>query len=270
MSHDPNEPREHEALRDALRALPRPRANEAFRAQLRQEFVSGRIGRRRGLLPGRPWFVQPWVLLPAAAALLVVALAFANRAPSWQVLAANGSGSVLVNGETLASTDLATLTAHLRRGGHVQVAGELTLDVVAPGVLAVALAPGSDLELPPAPPRWWGRGVRAELNAGDVYFSTGAGFHGTTLDVVTPHATVRAVGTSFAVLCAPTSTCVCVMEGAVRVGGAATPAGGGRDVPAGMRCVMHADQGSEVLPILDESVHHLHRQIAEAGKRLGR
>lgn len=270
MSDERHESPAHDAAARTVRELERPRPDAAFRARLRHEFVSGRIGRRRGLLPERPWFAQPWLLLPAAAALLAVALVFANRAPAWQVLAANGTGSVLVNGESVAVGDLAALTAHMRRGGHVQVAGELTLDVVAPGVLAVALAPGSDLELPPAPPRWWGRTMRAELNAGDVYFSTGPRFHGTTLDVTTPHATVRAVGTSFAVLCAPTSTCVCVMEGKVRVGGAATAAGGGREIPAGMRCVMHADQASETLPILDESVHHLHRQIAEAGKRLGR
>ncbi len=56
----------------------------------------------------------------------------------------------------------------------------------------------------------------------------------------------------------------------MRVGGRADAPGTGTDIPHGMRRVVHPDQVAETLPILDDSVHHLHRQLAAAGGTLDR
>lgn len=270
-THDEHEPTAPErAASDAVRALARPEPDAAFRVRLRHEFVSGRIGRRRGLTFARPWFVRPFVLVPAVAAALAVVLFAGNRGPDWRVRSASGEGRVIVDGAEFASADLARMAPALRRGAHVRVDGPVTLDLVAPGVAAVALAPGADVELSSAPNRWWQRGMRARVIAGDTYFSTGRAFHGAHLDVVTPHARVRAVGTSFAVLCAPFGTCVCVMEGRVKVGGHDAAPGEGVEVPHGMRRVISPDQTAQTLPILEDSVHKLHRQLSMAGAELAR
>ena len=257
-------------VRDVVRGLVSPPPAEAFRARLRHEFVSGRIGRRLGLPTAGPWFTRGVLWMPLAAGLLCVALLAANRGPDWRVVSAEGDGRVLVDGVAFAPGDTVGIAARVMRGGRVSLQGAVTLDLVAPGVAALALAPGADLTLSAAPNRWWWRGMSAQLAMGDAYFSTGRTFHGAHLDVRTPAATVRAVGTSFAVLCAPFGTCVCVMQGRVNVGGKADAPGMGIEVPQGMRRVVHPDQRGETLPILDGSVHRLHQQLATVGAVLGR
>jgi hypothetical protein len=257
-------------VRDLVRGLARPEPDAAFRSRLRHEFVTGRFGQRPDRSPARPWFLRPFMLLPAAACALVVLAFAANRGPDWSVRSVSGEGQVVVDGASFEAADRAGLAPALRRGGHVRIQGAVTLDLVAPGVAAVALAPGADAELSPAPNRWWRRGASARLHAGDAYFSTGRAFHGAHLDVVTDDARVRAVGTSFAVLCAPFGTCVCVMEGRVRVGGRDAAPGDGVEVPHGMRRVVHPDQVAETLPILEDSVHRLHRQLSTVGSVLAR
>lgn len=256
--------------RDAVRALEPPRADDAFRARLRQEFVSGRIGRRRGIAFRPPWFLRGAVWVPVAAAFACVALLAANRGPDWHVIAVDGPGPVVVDGVSFSIGDRTGIDERVRRGGRVTVQGATTLDLAATGVTALALAPGADVTLSAPPNRWWWRGMDAQIKTGDAYFSTGKRFHGAHLDVSTPDVSVRAVGTSFAVLCAPFGTCVCVMEGQVQVGGQGTAPGTGVQVPQGMRHVVHKGEAGETLPILDASVHRLHRQLAMAGSVLGR
>ena len=258
------------ATRDAVRSLARAEADDAFRARLRHEFISGRIARSAGRAAPRPGFVRGGVWAPLAAGFAIVALLLANRGPDWRVISADGQGQVLVDGVAFTPADRAGLAAHLRRGGHVETRGAVSLDLVAPGVAAVALAPNADVQLSAAPARWWRRDMSARIVNGDAYFSTGRAFHGAQLDVRTPNASVRAVGTSFAVLSEPEGTCVCVMEGRVMVGSRNDAPGAGVEVPQGMRRVVRADQVAETLPILDGSVHRLHRQLATVGGVLGR
>jgi len=257
------------AVQDAVRGLSRPRTEESFRSRLRHEFTTGRFGRRVPADHPRPWWALKRVLVPVAAGLLVVAVVGMDRGPDWRLVAADGDGSVTVDGATFAAHD-AALGPRLRRGGHVRVEGAMSLDLVAPGVAAVALAPGADLQLSSAPGRWWSRGMRAQVSTGDAYFTTGRAFHGAHLDVSTPEVSVRAVGTAFAVLRDPAgATCVCVMEGRVRVGETASSTSA-VEVPAGMRRIVQAGRSGETQPILDESVHRLHHQRDVAGTLLGR
>jgi FecR-like protein len=260
-----------QAARDAVRGLESPRAEATFRARLRHEFATGRFGPRSiALAPARPWWARLQVLAPVAAALVIVAGVTLNRGPDWRLVAADGDGRVTVDGAAFSPRD-AALPARLRHGGHVRAEGAVSLDLVAPGVAAVTLAPGSELELSAAPGRWWARGMRAEVAIGNAYFTTGRGFHGAHLDVSTPEVSVRAVGTAFAVLRDPAgATCVCVMEGRVRVGNAGAPPESAVEVPQGMRRIVRAGGTGETHPILDDSVHQLHRQRDVAGALLGR
>jgi ferric-dicitrate binding protein FerR (iron transport regulator) len=257
------------AARDAVRALVRPAPEPAFRARLRREFTTGRFGRRVPVYEPQPWWAPLRVLVPVTAVFLVLAALALNRGPDWRLVSAAGAGRVTVNG-TAFSADDARLAARLKRGGHVRVDGAVTLDLVAPGIAAVAMAPGAEMELSSAPGRWWARGMRAHVANGDAWFTTGRGFHGATLDVSTPEVSVRAVGTAFAVLRESGGTCVCVLEGRVRVGEAGGSLAGAVEVPQGMRRVVHADRSSETHPILDDSVHRLHHQRDVAGALLGR
>lgn len=258
-----------ERARDAVRGLPRERADDAFRARLRHEFTSGRIGRRRETVPERRWFARPGVLVPFAAGVLLALSLQVNRGPDWRVLAATGQGRVWVGERAFAAADLAEMSLALRRGGRVRVEGGLTLDMAAPGVVAVAAGPGAEMTLSAAPQRLWGRAMSVRIESGDAWFTTGRAFHGATLDVATPEASVRAIGTAFAVLRHADGTCVCVMEGHVHAGAAATP-GETTDVPQGMRRTFGKDGKSELLPILDDSIHRLHMQRSRWNATIGR
>jgi ferric-dicitrate binding protein FerR (iron transport regulator) len=270
MSDEREDPRtpEERAARDAVRTLPHERAGDAFRTRLRHEFTTGRIGRRRERVPARPWFLRPAVLAPFAAGIALALVLQANRGPDWRLLAATGEGRVWVGERSFAPADTVALALALRRGGQVRIEGALTLDVAAPGVIAVMLGPDGAMTLPAAPNRLWGRRMEAKVEAGDSYFTTGRAFQGAALEVMTPEARVHAVGTAFAVLRHEFGTCVCVMEGHVHVGvaGASEMA----DVREGMRRTVGRDGSVEDSPILDDSVHRLHAQRSRWGATIGR
>ena len=256
------------AVRDAVAARTHARLDAAFRSRLKQEFMSGRFGAPRVPAPHRPWFTRPVLWLPVAAGLLVAAGLFANRGPDWRVVSVHGDGRIRVGDASFAPEERERIAAALRRGGALGIEGAVTLDLVAPGVLAVAIGPGTHMVLPATPGRWWSRAMRAHVTEGDAYFTTGGSFHGARLTVSTPEVQVVAVGTAFAVLRHPDGSCVCVMEGRVRV---AKPSGRDAvDVPEGMRRVVGVDGGAETLPILEDSRHRLHEQRSSVGGALGR
>jgi len=254
------------AIRDAVGARSHPRLDATFRARLKQDFMSGRLGPLRVPAPRVPW--RPALWLPVAAGLVVVAGLFANRGPDWRVVSAHGEGRVRVGAASFAPEEREKLAAALRRGGELGIEGAVTLDLVAPGAMAVTLGPGTQLALPASPGRWWSRAVRARVRAGDAYFTTGRAFHGARLSVSTPEVDVLAVGTAFAVLRHEDGSCVCVMEGRVSV--AKRSGGEAVDVPEGMRRVVSVSGEAETLPILEDSRHRLHQQRSSAGRTLDR
>ncbi|HTM01149.1 MAG TPA: hypothetical protein VL503_08505, partial [Candidatus Omnitrophota bacterium] len=183
-------PPEAERARAALRAAPPLRADPAFRERLKQEFVSGAIevtgsrvrrirpngepgparlassprlkraggGHRRGV-PTLAWIGASL----AAAAALVVIFGSLNRGPTWWVTAARGDGSLRVDGQMVALDDRDAMRRLLVPGAEIELTGNAELDLCSDGVLAVQLAPGTRMTLPPPPGRWLGR--RTELFA---------------------------------------------------------------------------------------------------------
>jgi ferric-dicitrate binding protein FerR (iron transport regulator) len=220
MSRDPIEPTADERRAgDAVRALEAARPEPAFRARLRQDFVTGRIGERAVVRLSPPWWRRGWAaaLAPAAAVVVVLLVAGVNRGPQWTVMAANGDGIAVVDGVPMPMPHAAEEARRLRAGARVQVPPGASLDLAGSGTMMMEIAGGAEVTLPATPGRWFARGVEAHVRSGTVRFSTGARFHGARLHVETPEAGVEVTGTTLAVICEPRGTCVCVYEGVVRV-----------------------------------------------------
>ncbi|MBI1796038.1 MAG: FecR domain-containing protein [Candidatus Eisenbacteria bacterium] len=217
--------------RDAVRALEAPRAEPSFRARLKQDFVSGRIGERRALVLARPWWRSAWALAPAATAVAAAIVIILNRGPEWTVMSARGDGIAIVDDVPVPMAHMSEEARRLRPGARVRVPEGASLDLAAAGTLMMEIAPGSDVILPATPRRWFGRAVAARVGSGIARFTTGPSFHGARLAVATPEAGVEVTGTTLAVICEPAGTCVCVFEGVVRVtarGGSSEMVGAGR------------------------------------------
>lgn len=254
--------------RDAVRELPTVPADEGFRSRLRQDFIAGTLAPRLRVVR-TPWAgAALWVPLAAAAALVLVALGI-QRPLDWQVVRLEGVGKLTIDGRAVGVTQSAEIDRLLRHGGHLVLPDDAGLDLVAPGQLAVSLHGGTDIVVPSGAGGLGPRHMRAQVLMGNAYFETGPRFHGSSLDVETPEATAHVVGTSFAVLRQPHGTCVCVMEGRVRVTHRLQPRDV-VDVPAGLRRMCYDDSESETGPILQSSVHALHALRGESSRLLGR
>jgi hypothetical protein len=254
------------AAREALGALSSPRPDAAYRARVARAFVSGSL---KPTVRPRPFFARAelWSLVGAAAALVVVAFAL-NRGPDWRVISSHGAGEAVVDGRAVAlqGEDLARA---IRRGAHIVLPKDVSISVVAPGMIAMNIEGGSDLVLPEAPNRWWSRAAHGRVALGNTFISTGRAFHGATLAMETPEAVAHVTGTSLAVLRdREAGTCVCVMEGKVVVSyeeGKESLA-----VPAGKRCICPIEGEAEIGPILHYSEHALHHLNDESAAALGR
>lgn len=225
---------------DEVRGLAAVHPEPGYRARLRHEFVTGTLG--------SPWVagtIDPparggWrvLLAPAAAAALMVAGLLFNRGPGWQVLEVHGTGSIEVDGREVALSSLDELGRAIRNGGRFHLPPDVSMTVTAPGRMAVEITPETDAELSAPPARWLGRIASAEVLGGELRITTGERFHGSRLEVTTPEAKVEVRGTTLAVIREPTGTCVCVMDGLVRVGARGQPM---VDVPAGRRRYVFRD-----------------------------
>lgn len=233
----PTTPEEARA-RDALRALPRPAADPAFRARLRADFVSGRIGQRVTLALPQRRAIWAWVLGPVVAVFVAVAVPSANHGPAWRVATIEGSGMVVVDQRPVPAQRADDLRRALHPGARLSTVGPVTLELVSERSLMLQIASGTDLTLPEPPPRWFGRVTRAAVTSGEIRITSGPAFRGARLTVTTPEAHVEVTGTTLAVICEPAGTCVCVLEGAVMMG----PSGGTMEpVPEGRRMFVFRD-----------------------------
>ncbi len=262
---------EETRVRTALQALPSANADPAFQARLRAQFTADAFDSRIGsVISMSPPEGGSWVgTLLAVAACLVLAVFTFDSGPTWQITRVQGQGAAMV-GDRMVPLDAAALSAALARGGRLRLPSDGSVELVAAGCLAMSLEAGSDVVIPRSPGRWFARTVRAEVLEGEAFMTTGRGFHGAHLTVVTDEATVEVVGTTFAVLRHPEGTCVCVMEGLVSV---AAVGEAPVEVGAGLRrfCFPRGtSRPSESAPILDYSEHELHELRTSTAKLLER
>lgn len=250
MTHDDLTPEENADARraeDTLRALPPAAPAPAFRARLREAFASGTIDDAPGdappvaaRRPGGRAERFPLALAGAVAAVLVVAGAWAfNPGPRWRVAEIqHAHGNVIVNDDAIPADDTESLDEVLVPGATIEWDGDGDLELLSRGRLALGIAPGTHMTLPAPPPRWFFRHSAGRVETGTVRLTSGPRFHGARVTIATPEATVEMTGTTLAVIHEPMGTCVCVLEGSVRVRAGAHDMG---MVPAGQRQVVFAN-----------------------------
>ncbi|MEK7349010.1 MAG: FecR domain-containing protein [Candidatus Eisenbacteria bacterium] len=217
--------------REAVRGL-RPVAPEsAYRAGLKAAFASGEIAGRAARggaakvpepsilplpFPGRH---RLWTGIAVAAALVVAVITgILNQGPAWRIAGVRGEGSILLDGKFVSVTDASVIGRRIPAGVRVEVTNAAELDLRADGVMVMQVTGGTDLILPPSPPRWFARRSALHVQEGEIRVTTGPAFQGARLDMTTPDAEISATGTTFAVILERTGTCVCVFEGTVAVG----------------------------------------------------
>ena len=208
-------------IREAIRSTGDVRADTAFRARLKREFIDGTISApavprdepRARTMP-RWW----WILVPAAAAVLLFVLFLPGPAPTWVVQRVHGEGQVEIEGATLATGEPDLVARALRSGGRVRVPDGVSLDLRLDDLMLLALVAGTDATVP-APPGPDAEGpLIAEVHAGDFMVKTGPGFPGTELHILTTEGRTEIVGSVVAVYQGDGYTCVCVLKGTARVG----------------------------------------------------
>jgi ferric-dicitrate binding protein FerR (iron transport regulator) len=246
---------EQAMARDAVRALGAPRPSSAFRARLREDFTSGTI---ESAAPPRvlplPWHRQAmtrWgsAALAAAAALLAVSLL--NQGPEWRVTAVRGAGMVTLDGVPIPTNHLDELRRRIKPGVFAQLGDSVEIEIASEGTLALEFTSGTQASVPQPPGRWFQRHALAEVREGEIRAVTGRDFPGARFAVETPEARVVVTGTALAIICEPAGTCVCVLQGQVRVG---TRGGAGMaEVVAGRRRYLFADgrpeESAEMRPV---------------------
>ncbi|HYM80359.1 MAG TPA: FecR domain-containing protein [Candidatus Limnocylindria bacterium] len=205
--------------RGAVQSLRRPQADRAFRERLERDFTTGQVAARRTLvLLARPAVSWAWWALAPAAAALAIAIGIANRGPAWRVVETRGEGMVIVEGRPVPVQHLAGRAKGLAPGARITLTGTTEIEIASQGQLVVQITPGSEITLPRPPGRWFGRTGTGAVWKGEIRVTTGPRFRGASLALETPEAAIDVVGTTFAVICERAGTCVCVLEGTVRVG----------------------------------------------------
>jgi len=256
---------------EAVRSLSRPEADADFRARLKAQFVAGEVPETplseadapdhpRDVTPSRTWI--PWATLTTAAALIAVLLTF-NPRPGPQLLAANGPGTVTIDGRELAFDQTGAIDEALRPGARVVVGDGAPLDIFYPGSFALRLDPGTSLLLPTPPGRWFRRTVEAPMDMGELSVRTGPALAGGGLIVRTPEGRAVIHGTLVSVFRNADLTCVCLFEGSADILTGAQDLGA---LPIGKRWVLFND-GSEpqLLDIMPAHLEHMQGLDATLG-----
>jgi len=237
-------------IREAIRSTDEVRADSAFRERLRRQFSSGTISEPSGqpaesAARGVPRWA--WLLAPAAAVIVIVALLLPKPEPTWSVY---GEGQVEIDGQTLSMDDPQTIARALSSGWSVRVLGgdlHLRLD----DRLILLLTEGIDATLPAPPGRDAEGPLVSEVRDGELRIKTGPGFPGSELHIVTAESRTEIVGTIVSVYKGDGYTCVCVLEGTALIGVDETSL---EEIPPDMLKIMF-DDGSPPIVMEISSQH---------------
>lgn len=218
-----------EALRERLSRLPSRPAPAEFHARLRYQFVHDAISPPSS----RRWSrsIVAAGALSAAAAAVVLAVTILGSGPVWELSAVTGSGVARIDGADVPLSTPDALVRRLRGGAEVVLPAGAQIDLRLPGIAVIQITGGTRMVVPGGPGRWLSQTITASLDSGELRLSTGPGFRGRQLIVVTPEMRVVVAGTTLAVLRDEEASCVCVFEGRVSM----TDGGGTDTVRAGMR-----------------------------------
>lgn len=236
-----NRDEREQRIREAIRSVGAVRADAAFRERLKRGFINGTISepavtpqepRARALLR---W---GWILVPAAAAVLLFALFLPKPAPTWTVQAMHGEGRIEIDGQTLPMNDPVLVAGALGSGGHVRLIEGGSLDLLLDDRLLVEMDERADVTVPVPPKRGSADLLLSEVHHGELRIKTGPGFPGMELHILTAEGRTEIVGTIVSVYRGDGFTCVCVLEGTARIGADEARL---EEIPQGMRKVMFGD-----------------------------
>jgi hypothetical protein len=208
-------------IREAIRSTGDVRADTAFRARLKREFIDGTID--ASAVPKKETRARTisawwWMLVPAAAAVLLFVLFLPGPAPTWVVQGVYGEGQIEIDGQTLATGEADLLARALASGGSVRVPEGVSLDLRLDDRMILSLVAGTDATVP-APPEPGAEGpLIAEVRIGDLMVKTGPGYPDNELHILTTEGRTEVVGSVVSVYKGDGYTCVCVLEGSARVG----------------------------------------------------
>lgn len=246
-------PEELRAL-EALASLPRPQPTVVARERARAAFLAEAPTAGEQPAGGEPSGPQrpprrsrSWLALPLAAVLGGACLLAA-----WYGLQSDTEWLVT---DVVAPAGIETATPALAQGSEVQ-AGTLTtgaeseLELQLGQELRFRMLPGSQIELPAPPGRWFARTRTLRLEKGEIYGTTGGQELSFPLQFETLEVTAQLTGTTFAVFRTAEGTCVCLWTGRVEV----TPRDTGQAMslaPETKFYVYNDGRPSEVQPIDD-------------------
>jgi len=170
---------------------------------------------------GRVFAFPVWAqaMTLAAAVALIVFVQNANRGAGPEQFQARGNGTIEIDGKTFALSELDAFRSLLEPGTAIHVEGDMSalLDFVYPGFMAVQVTPGVEMTIPEPAGRWFDRTASFGVDHGEVRVVTGPDFAGADLSILAPGTEIEVTGTTFAVICSPCSTCVCVLEGTAQM-----------------------------------------------------
>jgi ferric-dicitrate binding protein FerR (iron transport regulator) len=215
MSHDSIDQEPEAQLGAMIRDLPAPKPDPARREEARRMFTGQIPYETVDLRPAsnrRPWILAGSLTAAAAAAVL---LFLPLTDPGWTVQEAHARGPVSIDGRDTPAAEL--VGTRLDPGTRIRSgeAGEITL--AAGDGLTMVLGPGAEVTVGRKGSLFRGSELQVTVHEGQTWGTTGPGFPGRGLRMETGQAKVHVTGTTFAVLGAGDSTCVCVLSGKVEV-----------------------------------------------------
>jgi ferric-dicitrate binding protein FerR (iron transport regulator) len=211
-----------------LARLPRSSAPESARESARMAFLHGSVVERLDQADSTETDSTPrrssrrWVNLLMAAALGVLAVVWFGYQPeqAWTILDVQSPGGIAVQGDrTLAVGDRVI-------SGDLATGPESELEIQLGDKLRFRMLPGTSLNLPKPPGRWFGNNRRLHLDSGEIYGTSGGNKLGFDLVFSTDELEARLTGTTFAVFRTDITSCVCLWDGGIAV----TPLVGGHGV----------------------------------------
>lgn len=252
-------PDSHEAKAlSALRRLPRAGADPEARDRARAAFLAAAASADTDQARRSSRFGNLLGAVAVMAALLAVAIF--GRAPTdeWIVLdVVNPAGVEAPAGSGLNKGDVI-------EPGTLACAPDAELEVQLGDRLRFRMMPGTRIELPAGPGRWFNRGRELSLASGEIYGTTGGNKLDFPLEVITDELTAQLTGTTFAVFRTDEGSCVCLWEGGITVTPAATPTEPTFLEPQRRVWVYRDGRPREVLPLTDMEIMKL-RMTSDGG-----
>lgn len=253
--NDMNLTPEERRLQEAIRGLADEHPDDAFRERLRAGFISGEMtgeadvrddgGPIDNIVPldrggnrRRLWAAA----IPVLAAILAFLLLTGDD-PSWEVKSVTGSGTILVDGQSVDATDVDRLAELIVPEARIVVPATAELELVLDDVMVFGIIRDSDVTLTTGPDRNHAT-LTSTVTNGELLVKTGPDFAGEHLLILTSEGRIELTGTTIAVNKGDGFTCVCVLEGTARIG---QDTANLEEVSAGYRKVMFADGSPSII-----------------------